>query len=64
MCHSGDPSFVHVNLTQLVSTIHNICKVRGSNPGPKKKDDPPFQNQCCFSLRAKCVTQVTLPLST
>jgi len=29
--------FVLVSLTQLVWTMHNICKVRGSNPGHHKK---------------------------
>jgi hypothetical protein len=28
---------VPVSLAQLVRTMHNICKVRGSNPGHQKK---------------------------
>jgi len=33
---------VHVSLTQLIRTMHNICKVWGSNPEHQKK-------KCCVS---------------
>jgi len=34
-----DYKYVPVSLAQLVSTTHNICKVRDSNPGHQKKKD-------------------------
>jgi len=33
----GTIFFVPVNLAQLIRTMHNICKVRGSNPRHHQK---------------------------
>jgi len=38
-----DEIFVPVSLTQWVKTMHNICKVWGSNPGHHRKTDEIFK---------------------
>jgi len=37
-CFTSTTTTIHVSLTQLVRTIHNICKVRGLNPDQRKKN--------------------------
>jgi hypothetical protein len=54
-------SSVLVSLAQLVGTMHNICKVRGSNPRHHQKKNPwiiNFYNKMVFKVTPILKTQI------